>query len=111
LQNNKQIFLLNNEIKKKNVSILINTNKLYYLTLHLKLSSFFYSNQLIDIFSYESIVSNNTQSFEKLSLKKNNESIVVYNFNVLKNNTRVFLFTLNQNRVNRFKNMQKKNYL
>lgn len=111
LQNNKQIFLLNKEIKKKNVSILINSNKLYYLTLHLKLSSFFYSNQLIDIFSYESLISNNIEFSKNFLLKKNNESIVVYNFNILKNNTRILLFTLNQNRINRFKNMQKKNYL
>jgi len=89
-------------MKRKNSFILINSNKLYYTTLHLKLSSFFYSNQLIDIFSYESITPDNSNN-----LKKNNESIIVYNFHILKNNARIFFFTLNQNKTHFIKNIKK----
>lgn len=111
LNNCKQIFLINKEIHRKNASILINTNKLYYVALHLKLSSFFYSNQLIDIFSYENPLPHNSSFLNDKHLKKNNETTVVYNFNILKNNIRVLLFVFNSNKINYLKNTKKKNYL
>lgn len=104
LNDKKQIFLLNKEINAKTVSILLNSNNLYYVSLHLKLSSFFYSNQLIDIFTYENPSAMNNLNYDKKILQKSNDSIVSYNFNVLKKNTRIFLFITNQTKINFFKN-------
>lgn len=111
LYNNKQIFLLNKEINGKNISILLNSNKLYYVCLHLKLSSFFYSNQLSEIFNYENALTHNSLNLNSKILKKNNESIVVYNFNILKNNIRIFLFIVNKSKGIFFKNTRKKSHL
>lgn len=111
LQNNKQIFLTNKELNRKNILILLDSNKLYSTVLHLKLSSFFSSTQLIELFSYESILTKNNEFLKEKNLKKNNESIVVYNFNVLKNGIKIYLFILNQNKINILKNSKKKNYL
>lgn len=104
LNNKKQIFLLNKEINTKTVSVLLNSNSLYYVSLHLKLSSFFYSNQLIDIFTYENPSAMNNLNYDKKNLQKSNDSIVSYNFNVLKKNTRIFLFITNQAKTNLLKN-------
>lgn len=109
LQNKKQIFLQNKNVNQKNASIFLSIDQLYYLSLHLKLSSFFFSNQLIEIFSYE--IATPWNNIKKNDLKKNNESIVVYNFNFFKNNGRVFLFVLNQSNFFLFKNTKNKNYL
>ena len=111
LQNNKQIFLTNKELNRKNILILLDSNKLYSTVLHLKLSSFFSSTQLIELFSYESVLTKNNEFLKEKNLKKNNEPIVVYNFNILKNGIKVYLFILNQNKINILKNNKKKNYL
>lgn len=114
LENKKQIFLLNKEIHTKNTSILITANNLYYLSLHLKLSSFFYSNQLIDIFSYENTIplnNLNLQNKNNKTLTNNFNNIISYNFNILKNNTRILLFIVNQNKINFSKNKKNKNSL
>ena len=49
-------------IYDKNTNIYITENNLYYLSLHLKLSSLFYSTQLVDIFSYELPINNNIEN-------------------------------------------------
>jgi hypothetical protein len=57
-------------------NIYITENNLYYLSLHLKLSSLFYSTQLIDIFSYELPTNNNIE--KKKTMPLINNSLLVY---------------------------------
>jgi len=70
----------------KNLNIYIDETNLYYTTLHLKLSTLFYSIQLCEILSYEIPLINNND-------KKNitNSSIIIYNFHSILNQQRIFL--------------------
>jgi len=61
------------------------------------LSSFFHSTQLTDMFSYELPTPNSLNN--KIELIKNNESVVVYNFNLVKNDSRFFLFIMKESKV------------
>jgi NADH:ubiquinone oxidoreductase subunit C len=86
---NNYLLIENKDNNYKNNSILISNKVLYYVTLHLRLSTMLYSTQLVDIFSYE--LPNNTRS----DLNKNNSTIVVYNFNSFLNQDRFFIFCSN----------------
>ena len=67
----------------KNESQLVIYNKyFYFLILHFKLSSLFFSSQLVDIFSYET------------TTNTHNKEILVYNFHNIFFNKRFFLFIL-----------------
>lgn len=77
---------------------------IYYLALHIKLSSVFYSTQLIDLFVYELPSSLNiSKNFDTISTNKIPEpynslsfsSVSVYNFHNFMNQTRFFFFCLN----------------
>jgi NADH:ubiquinone oxidoreductase subunit C len=61
---------------------------LYYLCLHLRLSSAFYSSQLVDIMAYE------IPAYKSLGADsdKSNSSVAVYNFHSLMSQDRFFLF-------------------
>jgi len=90
LLNNKQIFLKYLHRNDKNLIIYTSINNIYYLSLHIKLSSFFYSTQLIDIFSYETPASENMLSAET-QVNQNTTSILVYNFHSIFFQQRFFL--------------------
>lgn len=79
-------FIKNLDNHIKNASILLPTKSLYYLTLHFRFSSLFYSTQLTDIFSYEL-----PSSYYSLA-KKSLSSILLYNFHSLNSQNRFFLF-------------------
>jgi NADH:ubiquinone oxidoreductase subunit C len=77
---------------------------LYFLTLHIKLSSLFYSTQLVDIFAYETPnnknISNNFNSKTPLT----DNSILVYNFHSILFQQRFFIFVLLNSKQNINKN-------
>jgi hypothetical protein len=88
-----QIFLKYINKGDKNLNIYINENNLYFLTLHLKLSSLFYSTQLCEIFSYEIPTTNNVKNAKdenKIAILNN--SILVYNFHSILFQQRFFVF-------------------
>jgi NADH:ubiquinone oxidoreductase subunit C len=90
-----QIFLKYLQRNDKNLNIYINESNLYFLALHLKLSSLFYSTQLSDMFSYETpnnINTNNIKNNSKIALVNN--SILVYNFHSVIFQQRFFIFVI-----------------
>ena len=95
------IFLKYINKNDKNTNIYITENHLYYLSLHLKLSSLFYSTQLVDIFSYELPLNNNIEKNKNISLINN--SLVVYNFHSILFQQRFFIFVI----LNQKKNIKK----
>jgi hypothetical protein len=97
------IFLKYIDKNDKNTNIYITENNLYYLSLHLKLSSLFYSTQLIDIFSYELPINNNIK--KKKTIPFINNSLIVYNFHSILFQQRFFIFVL----LNQKNNIKKNN--
>lgn len=89
LSNNKYFFIENKANNYKNNNLLVQNETLYYLSLHFRLSSLFYTLQLVDIFSYELPNTNKTNSV------KSDSSVVVYNFHSFLNQDRLFLFCTN----------------
>jgi hypothetical protein len=89
LHNENYAFILNFDSNAKSSNLLLTTKSLYYLSLHFRFSSLFYSTQLVDIFSYELPLTSKL-TFEK---KKSTSSVVVYNFHLMNTQNRFFLFT------------------
>lgn len=69
-------------------SIFISSKSIYFLLLHLRLSSLFYTTHLIDIFSYQSL-------YLKSQLNLPYKNVIVYNFYSLKTLERFFIFCIN----------------
>jgi NADH:ubiquinone oxidoreductase subunit C len=92
-----QIFLKYKFKNDKNINVFLSQNNFYYLSLHLKLSSLFYSMQLSDIFAYDLPIN----SINKNSIVNN--SIIVYNSHLINFQQRFFFFIVNNN----FKNINK----
>jgi len=96
LFHSNQLFLKYLIRNDKNICFFLPQKNFYFLALHLKLSSVFYSTQLSDIFSYELPTSNNclinTQNSNNLSLSN---QLLVYNFHSILNQERFFIFVLN----------------
>ena len=83
-------FYLTNKIKKsKDIKVLVTQNTLYYLAVHFKFSTVFYTSQLVDMFAYETPV--NFLNHKKLEMAT---STVVYNFHNLKFQERFFIFAV-----------------
>jgi NADH:ubiquinone oxidoreductase subunit C len=76
----------------KNLNLYITENDLYYASLHIKLSSLFYSTQLIDIFAYEIPNVNNIKNNSTKKIPLINNSLLVYNFHSINFHQRFFLF-------------------
>ena len=89
LSNNNYVFIENKSNNYKNNNLLVGNKSLYYLALHFRLSSLFYTLQLVDIFSYE--LPNSVKS----NALKSDSSIVVYNFHSFLNQDRFFVFCSN----------------
>ena len=89
----------------KNENVLLDSKSLYYMALHLKFSSLFYSSQLTDIFAYEvprnSFLNTQSQEVDKsfnhkyFYANKGVSSIVVYNFHILNTQERFYIFISN----------------
>ena len=93
--NNQRYSFVNNLVsREKNDNIIISTKSLYFLMIHFRFSSLFYSSQLVDIFSYEVLNSINSKKMANNSnLNKSMSSLVVYNMHVLNTQNRFFLFS------------------
>jgi hypothetical protein len=102
-----QIFLKNLIKNNKNLNIYLNENNFYYLSLHIKLSSLFYSTQLIEILAYEIPTNKNQVLFQKenKTLPIQNNLILIYNFHCILTQQRFFIFLIK----NFNKNINKKN--
>ena len=86
-----------------NNNLLVSSNSFYFLSLHLRLSTLFYSTQLIDIFAYELPLYKNfaLQKVNKNILNSSLPNLVVYNFHSLLFQERFYLFILNfSNKIN-----------
>jgi hypothetical protein len=100
-----QVFLKYLQRNDKNLNIYINESNLYFLTLHLKLSSLFYSTQLSDMFAYETpnnVNIDNAEKGNKIALVNN--SIIVYNFHSILFQQRFFIFVILNSKQNINKN-------
>lgn len=83
-----------------NNNLLLSNNSFYFLMLHLRLSSLFYTTQLIDIFSYElplykNLTSLPTEVSHKSTLNSALSILTVYNFHSLFFQERFFIFLFN----------------
>ena len=112
LKNHNYYFLDNMSREEfKNENIVLTSNTLYYFTLHLKLSTLFYSTQLTDIFAYEvpkltklrSSLEDSTYSAYSASRTpagvelltgggKSSSSVLLYNFHILNTQARFYVF-------------------
>ena len=86
--------------KLKDSNLFLSASSLYFLCLHLRLSSPFYLTQLSDIFSYEAALNVRPTSLGGgslgqgvNSLSKSTFSVVVYNFHSLATQNRFFIFS------------------
>ena len=77
------------------MNIYITENNFYYLILHLKLSSLFYSTQLIEIFAYEIPTNKNVIAGNKKNIPHQNNFVLVYNFHSIISQQRFFIFFKN----------------
>ena len=88
LLNIPYIFLKNDPYRTKNVALLISDSTLYYIALHLKFSSSERSTQLVELFAYENALTLKTDT----SWTPASNSLIVYQFQNLFTQTRLFLF-------------------
>ena len=106
LINQSYSFISNLAQAKKNDNIVLDPKLFYFLALHMRFSSLFYSTSLVDIFSYELASSRSgslygqpstipTQLMKYLNVNKGMSTITVYNFHVLNTQNRFFLFLPN----------------
>ncbi len=103
LFHSNQIFLKYLNRNDKNLNVYINESNLYFLTLHIKLSSLFYSTQLCEIFAYETFSNTNQVNLNPILDSKiplTNNSIIVYNFHCILFQQRFFIFSLLNNKKN-----------
>ena len=88
LQNMPYLLLKNKQFRTNNIALLTSDTVVFYLALHLKLASSERSTQLIELFAYE-----NPLTVSNSYLWKNSSnSIVVYQFQNLFSQKRLFLF-------------------
>ena len=85
---NNIFFKLTHKNKNKINIIFINKDYLYFINLHLKLSSLFYSTQLVDIFAYETNLNKKLMTNKQLI-------VTFYNYHILNLNEKIYLFTIN----------------
>jgi len=104
LLHTNQLFLKYFFKNDKNTNIILLQHNFYYLSMHIKLSSIFYSTQLVDMFAYELPLNSNTPSSSFLNLPLLNNSIIVYNFHSIFYQQRFFIFVLNYSHQNINKN-------
>ena len=89
LENLPSITLIHKLPITKNSFVLIPNNYLYYIVLHIKFSTFWYSTQLVELFAYETPTTVSLAQRTDATLSK----VVCYNFHNLFSHYRFFLFT------------------
>ena len=99
-----QIFIKNLFKNDKTLNLYLTENNLYYLVMHVKLSSLFYSTQLTDIFAYDYPYNTGNNNPESSPISTLNNNVIVYNFHSIQNQQRFFIFSLNHIKKNYKKN-------
>lgn len=99
-----QIFLKYLHRNDKNLNIYVTETNFYYLCLHFKLSSLYYSTQLSDIFAYELPLNANTNNNVNNKIALINNTLIVYNFHSILFQQRFFVFVINTLKQNINKN-------
>lgn len=88
------LYLQQSKKGSQNTSVLLLKDTFYYTALHMRFSSIFYSNQLVDLFSYElptrSLITPDTHQTPTYA-----ESYLVYNFHNITFQDRLFFFCIN----------------
>jgi len=92
LFNLSHVYLSHDQHGSKNVSVVISKNIFYYLAVHFRFSSVFYSSQLVDLFSYELPISTAINSSQSVDNVFTSNSVLVYNFHNLTTHDRFFVF-------------------
>ena len=91
LMNGKGSLVMREKATNVNLTLVVIPSPVfYYFLLHLKLSSVWYSTQLVDMFAYE-IPSTRLSSQENKVTRTSTESLVTYNFHNLFSQERFFL--------------------
>lgn len=90
LNNFPYLFLFSKYYNKKTSKLLIPYKLFYYQTLHIRMSSFNYLTQLVDIYSFE--INKKLLTGEGGPAKTHSHLVLVYNFQNLLNNQRTLLF-------------------
>ena len=96
LNNLPSFFTQNKAQNSKEVILCLTQNTLYFLALHLKFASSWYSTQLVDIFAYDTPVSNlpkSTEDSRSGNVSSTSNTLVVYNFHNITSHQRLFVFT------------------
>ena len=91
LKNIPHLFIKNPNIGSGNTLIVLPDYLLYYLSLHLKLSTQTKDCQLIEIFGYETTCSNSKK--QNISGNNFNSTLAVYQFHNLFSQERIFILT------------------
>lgn len=96
LFNTPHLYLENSHKSIKNVSVVLPKNAFYFIALHLRFSSIFYSTQLVDICAYElPLLVNKTHLLKDTNTQlTTSNSIIVYNFHHLTSQERFFFFCI-----------------
>lgn len=87
--NTRSMFFLKNLNNQKSVHIAITPKSLIHLNTHLRLSTSFYSFQLVDICAYENL--NKTSPRANSSKSLLSSSVILYNYHSFLKNTRIFV--------------------
>ena len=77
----------------KTNTLLVSQIYSYFLILHLRFSSLFYTTQLVDMFAYELPVSGSSQEDSQQAFRALSNTTVVYNFHNIRNHDRFFIFS------------------
>ena len=96
LNNLPSFFTQNKAQNSKEVILCLTQNVLYFLTLHLKFSSSWYSTQLVDIFAYDTptvALAKTAEHSQGSNILSSSNTLVVYNFHNLMSHQRLFVFT------------------
>lgn len=100
-----QVFLKYIHRNDKNLNVYITENNIYYLAMHIKLSSLFYSTQLVDLFAYEVPLNKNEIIGENSKIPNTSSTVLVYNFHSITFQQRFFVFTSLNSKNNLNKNL------
>ena len=100
LDKQNYVFINNMLQSQKTDNLFLSPTSFYFLSVHLRFSTLFYSTQLIDIFSYEvpstiNVVS--TSSSGATGYNLGSSSLLVYNYHILNSHNKLLVFTKGSN--------------
>lgn len=91
LDSQNYVFISNLLQSQKADNLFLSPSSFYFLTVHLRLSTLFYSTQLVDIFSYEAPTTFSTITNSD-SVGSGSSTVIVYNYHVLNTHNKLFVF-------------------